>query len=131
MAEKTLEEILISEFQNPDFKEDEDIEFLFGFRPDLILKSDNEVKAFVIRRGNSIPEEFIKRFSAVIEIENYSIHRFIAFSSKPDYKLVDTCLNTYNVNVCYLSGETLAIEKPEPNVQEPQILAVQPYVMPQ
>ena len=101
MRKLSLEEKLRNEFSSPNFVIEEELSAHFKFRPDLLLKNENTVRAFIVRRTNSIPLDFIDRFSEYAEIEGCIIERYIAFTNKPSDAIITKCTIEKRIAVCF------------------------------
>lgn len=108
----TLEQRVLAVFRQPDFEETEELSTNFQFRPDIVLKNVTTVRAFIIRKSNKIPLEFIDKFSEETKFENCSTEKFIAFYKKPDDQTISICTKEKQIGVCYLSKKTLVVINP-------------------
>ncbi len=101
MSNVSLEDKLLLAFKSPDFVEAEELAALFNFRPDLLLRNVDTVRAFIIRKSFAIPFEFIDRFSEQTTIENCAIEKYIAFVSKPADDTISKCVVEKRIAICY------------------------------
>lgn len=101
MGKVSLEEKLLLEFNLPDYIVREELAAQFKFRPDILLKNETTVRAFIVRKTHAIPFDFIDRFSEQVNIENCIVERYIAFANKPSDATIQKCITEKRIGVCY------------------------------
>jgi len=101
MSKVSLEEKLLLEFNSPNLVAAEELSAQFKFRPDIVLRNENTVRAFIVRKTHAIPFDFIDRFSEHVEIENCVVEKYIAFANKPSDVIITKCVTEKRIAVCY------------------------------
>src|ERR1044071_2430196 len=101
MSKISLEEKLLLEFNLPNFVVAEELTAQFKFRPDLLLRNENTVRAFIIRKTHAIPFDFVDRFAEHTEIANCLIEKYIVFVNKPSDTIITKCVTEKRIAVCY------------------------------
>ena len=101
MSKVSIEEKLLLEFNSPNLVVTEELSAQFKFRPDLLLKNENTVRAFIIRKTHAIPFDFIDRFSENTHVENCVVEKYIAFANKPATATIDKCVSEKRIAICY------------------------------
>jgi hypothetical protein len=131
MSIPTLENNIYELFPPPNFVNAEELSTEFKFRPDIVLRDNSRVIAFIIRKSNSIPIEFIDKYAEITSFPELATEKFIAFPSKPVEEIRTKCLEENNIGICYLNKGKLILEVPKIDVQKRVLVANTPvYEMP-
>lgn len=131
MSNISLEDKLLLAFNTPNFVIAEELAAQFNFRPDLVLRNENTVRGFIIRKSDAIPFEFIDRFSEHTTIEKCSIEKYIVFANKPDKETIAKCVVEKKIAVCYPYRGNIKTILPQNELAEQIAVAVvPPYEMP-
>lgn len=116
-----LESKIIEYCQEEGFHLEEELAVSFKFRPDIVLKKTTVVRSFLIRKSNTIPIEFIERYSETLSIQEYQVEKYIGFTKKPTSQIVEKC-SEYGVGISYISKGKLVLSLAEKKTPLPSLI---------
>ncbi len=126
-----MESIIIDKQKKKGFFVTEEYSAIFRLRPDLVFQNGNEIKSFLFRKTNTIPEDFIERYSETTTIADKEIEKYIVFPKKPVKALFDLCVKL-NIGLVYMSKGKFTTEKPSNKYSSVELIAEpEPYRMPE